>query len=71
MYGQRLAADMQSPEIAKALDMAKAIAAVFGLYGTPSTVIGRTVFLGVIPGPDVSRIIKTELAALPLPCQSA
>lgn len=68
--GQRLEADMQSPEIANALDMAKAIAAVFGFYGTPSTVIGRTVFLGAIPAADVSQIIKIELAALPLACKS-
>jgi uncharacterized protein with NRDE domain len=51
--GQRLAADMQSPDIAKALDMAKAIAAVFCFYGTQSTVIVRTVFMEVIPGPSV------------------
>lgn len=68
--GKRLVADMKSPEIANALDMAKAIAAVFGFYGTPSTVIGRTVFLGAIPAADVSQIIKTELAALPLACKS-
>lgn len=69
--GKRLVADMKSPEIANALEMAKAIAAVFGFYGTPSTVIGRTVFLGAIPAPDVSQIIETELAALPLACKSA
>lgn len=69
--GQRLVAAMQSPEIANTLEKAKAIAAVFGFYGTPSTVIGRTVFLGAILAPDVSQIIKTELAALPLACKSA
>ena len=56
--GQRLVADMQSPEIATALDSAKAIASVFGFYGTPSTVIGRTVFLGAIPAADVSHFYK-------------
>ena len=60
--GQRLVADMQTPEIETALDKAKAIADVFGFYGTPSTVIGRTVFLGAIPAADVTVIIQEELA---------
>ncbi|MDO8986441.1 DsbA family protein [Cypionkella sp.] len=66
--GRRLLADMQTPEVAGALDQAKAIASVFGFYGTPSTVIGRTVFLGAIPAVDGTQIIKNELAALPLRC---
>ena len=66
--GQRLVADMQTPAIASALDTAKAIAAVFGFYGTPSTVIGHTVFLGAIPAADVSQIITAELGRLPLTC---
>ena len=66
--GQRLVKDMQTPEIATALGTAKAIAAVFGFYGTPSTVIGRTVFMGAIPAADVAQIITAELTALPLDC---
>ncbi|WP_426037254.1 DsbA family protein [Cypionkella sp. TWP1-2-1b2] len=66
--GPRLVADMQSAEITAALNTSKAIAAVFGLYGTPSTVIGRTVFLGAIPAADVAQIIQTELAAFPMAC---
>ena len=66
--GQRLVADMQTPEIASALDMSKAVASVFGFYGTPSTVIGRTVFMGAIPAADVSQIIEAELEALPMTC---
>ena len=66
--GQRLVADMQTPEIASALDMSKAIASVFGFYGTPSTVIGRSVFMGAIPAADVAQIIKMEHAALPMAC---
>ena len=41
--GQRLVADMQTPEIASALDVSKATASVFGFYGAPATVVGRTV----------------------------
>ncbi len=66
--GQRLVADMQTPEIASALDRSKAVASVFGFYGTPSTVIGRTVFMGAIPAADVAQIIKAELEALPMTC---
>ncbi len=66
--GRRLVEDMRSAEIAGALDRAKAIAAVFGFNGTPSTVIGRTAFWGAIPAADVAQVIKDELAALPLRC---
>jgi protein-disulfide isomerase len=66
--GPRLLADMQTAEIATALDRSKAIASVFGLWGVPATVIGRTVFLGVIPAADVRQIVDAELAALPLAC---
>jgi protein-disulfide isomerase len=66
--GQRLLADMQTQEIAAAVDRSKAVASVFGFYGTPSTVIGRTVFLGAIPAADVAHIIKIELEALPMAC---
>jgi protein-disulfide isomerase len=59
---------MQTQEIAAALDRSKAVASVFGFYGTPSTVIGRTVFLGAIPAADVAQIIKIELEALPVAC---
>lgn len=66
--GERLVADMQTPEISFALDMSKAIASVFGFYGTPSTVIGRSVFMGAIPAANVAQIIKLEQAALPIVC---
>ncbi len=66
--GERLLADMQTPEIASALDMSKAIASVFGFYGTPSTIIGRSVFMGAIPAADVAQIIEMEQAALPVAC---
>lgn len=66
--GQRLLADMQSPEIEAALKQSNAIASVFGFYGTPGTVIGRTVFMGAIPAGDVAQVIRDELVALPLKC---
>ena len=67
--GPQLVADMQRPEIETALDQARAIAGVFGFYGTPGMVIGRTVTLGVIPAADVRTIIAAEQALPLLPCQ--
>lgn len=61
--GKRLVADMQTPAIETALVESKAIAKLFGFYGTPSTVIGSTVFLGAVPAADVAQIIEAELAA--------
>lgn len=69
--GQRLLADMQTAEIATALDKSKAIATVFGLRGVPATVIGRTLFMGAIPAADVRQIIEAELDTLPLTCARA
>jgi protein-disulfide isomerase len=66
--GQRLVSDMQTPEIASALDRSGAIAALFGFYGTPATVIGRTAFLGAIPAADVEQIIDLERTAPKLVC---
>ena len=66
--GQRLVADMQTPAIASALDVSKTIASVFGFFGTPSTLIGRSVFMGAIPAADVAQIIKRELEAFPMAC---
>lgn len=68
--GTRLVSDMQTPQIAAALDKAKAIAAVFGFYGTPATVIGHTVFLGAIPEADLRQIIAFELASRDQVCKS-
>lgn len=68
--GQRLVADMQTPQVASTLDNSKAVASVFGFYGTPSTVIGRTVFMGAIPAADVVQIIQMERDALPMACHT-
>lgn len=67
--GRQLVSDMQTDRIATALDRAKAVASVFGFYGTPATVIGRTVFLGNLPKADVAQIMDEELAALPIACR--
>ncbi|WP_198144910.1 DsbA family protein [Pseudorhodobacter aquimaris] len=68
--GSRLIVDMNRPEIDQALDQAKAIASVFGFYGTPATVIGRTAFMGALSVTDVANIIEAERKLPPLPCQT-
>lgn len=60
--GKRLVEDMQSPKIEAALSKSRATAELFGFYGTPGTVIGRSVFVGAIPAADVAQIIEEELA---------
>lgn len=66
--GKRLIADMQTPGIASALDRSSAVARLFGFYGTPSTVIGRSAFVGAIASADVKQIIDMELASPKLTC---
>lgn len=58
---ERLLADMARPEIAQALAISKALAAYLGLYGTPATVIGRTVMLGTKPQSTISAVIAHEM----------
>jgi predicted DsbA family dithiol-disulfide isomerase len=67
----KLLADMRRPDINFALDQSKAIAAVFGFYGTPGAVIGRTAFLGALSYAHLSQIIEAERRLAPLPCQQA
>jgi len=71
LNSDQLVADMQRTEIDTALDQARALADVFGFYGTPGMVMGRTVFLGAIPAADVAQIIADEQALPSLPCQQA
>lgn len=68
--GAQLLADMRRPEIDGALDQARAIAAVFGFYGTPGAVIGHTAFMGAISAAEIGRIVDAEKLLPPLPCLS-
>lgn len=69
--GQKLIADMASPEIARTLLRSSAIAAVFGFYGTPATVFGRTVVMGAVPPVDVQAIIAAERALARPRCKAS
>jgi protein-disulfide isomerase len=60
---ERLARDLEGPEVQAALDKAQAIAAVLGIIGTPATLVGRTLVIGGISQRDLLRLIELESAA--------
>ena len=53
-----LTADMRSDWVQKTLDENRALAATFGLAGTPALVVGRTVVQGAISRDDLERLIE-------------
>ena len=53
---QRLIADMQRPEIDTALDQARALADVFGFYGTPGMVMASISLLNENPNPTEDEV---------------
>lgn len=56
----RLLSDMARPEIGEELARSKALSRHLGLYGTPATVIGRTVLLGTKPQATIRKVIALE-----------
>lgn len=56
----RFLADLESTSIERELRLTQAIADVFGFYGTPAFVIGRTVFLGSVPRSTLQALIEAE-----------
>lgn len=64
----RLARDMASPEVQAELDATRALADVFGFFGTPGLVVGRTVLNGAIPYPLLRRIAADEAGDPVAPC---
>lgn len=67
--GARLLRDMQGPEVQRALDRDYALAMLFGFFGTPGTVIGRTVISGALSGSVVAGLVEDEAKDLPMVCQ--
>ncbi len=58
--GDQLLHDMNSDEIEQELRRTRAIADVFGFYGTPAFAVGRTVFLGSISTASLEQLIEEE-----------
>ncbi len=64
---EQLLEDMNSEEVDRELSTTRAIADVFGFYGTPAFAVGRTVFLGSLSTSSLERLIAQEIAN---PCQT-
>ena len=56
----RFLADLTSSAIGRDLDRSRAIADVFGFYGTPAFAAGRTVFLGAVPKSLFAALLTEE-----------
>ncbi len=57
---QQLLTDMSGTAVADHLARNHGIARRLGIYGTPGTVIGRTVILGALPANQIAQIIAQE-----------
>lgn len=56
----RLIADMNAGHVRRALDQSAALAELFGLIGTPSMIVGRTVVQGRIADRTLLKLIENE-----------
>ncbi len=68
MDAERFRRDVDSASTDSRLRQAAAIAAVFGIIGTPSVLIGRTLVVGEISRDDLLRLIDLERAVPSLTC---
>ncbi len=64
----KLLEDMESPDTVLRLRESRAASRLLGVWGTPATVVGRTLVMGAISERDFSRLIDIEAETGPLPC---
>ncbi|MEP2029468.1 MAG: DsbA family protein [Paracoccaceae bacterium] len=64
----QLIADANSNVVARELRRARALASVFGVIGTPTTVVGRTIVVGSITYSDLIQLVELERSETELPC---
>ena len=64
--GDQLIADMGSPEVQQELQNSAALAQIFGFFGTPALVIGRTVVQGQMSDRRMKQLIERERLDGPL-----
>ncbi|RKF12280.1 hypothetical protein D6850_18825 [Roseovarius spongiae] len=57
----RLALDMQSGSVARELENSAALARVFGIFGTPALIIGRTIIQGQVDEKTILRVAEMEI----------
>ncbi len=65
--GARLRADMAGQSVDRRLARSRAVAALFGFYATPSTVVGRSVVIGAVGEVTLDRLVARERADGPVP----
>lgn len=63
----RLAADMDSPSVAREIATSRALAGIFQFRGTPGLVVGRTIINGAIDEAALAALIERERAEGPPP----
>lgn len=56
----RLLADLESPNISREIDTSAALARLFGFFGTPAMVVGRTAIQGALSDRTLRRVIDAE-----------
>lgn len=57
LNADRLLADMNGPEVTAKLSTTLGLAALFGIYGTPALVVGRTLAVGARPMAQIDTMI--------------
>ncbi|PVA08999.1 hypothetical protein DC366_16440 [Pelagivirga sediminicola] len=58
---QRLITDMRSAPVTEELENSAALARVFGIFGTPALIIGRTIIQGQIDEKTILRVAEMEI----------
>jgi 2-hydroxychromene-2-carboxylate isomerase len=67
--GDRLLDDMASDAVTDQLARTARLARLFGFYGTPALVVGRTALLGSVEKWQLRRLIEMEgTSSEPAPC---
>jgi len=67
----RLLADMDHPAVSAALERSRALAALFGMAGTPTLVVGATVVEGAVTRAQLEALIALERGApAPAACRA-
>jgi protein-disulfide isomerase len=64
----RLIADANGSLVAAKLRKARVLASAFGVIGTPTTVVGRTIVVGSITDADLKKLMTLEQSDPILPC---
>jgi protein-disulfide isomerase len=64
----RFVRDATGPKTERSIERAKAIAAVFGIAGTPALMVGRTLVVGEIDEASLQKLVQLELEHPDDPC---